>query len=589
MFNFLLILLEMMHNKMEFDLKPYEIPEYKPNFRFDARLKISNNSELSLKKENLRNLYKNRESYYACMLEIKNSEILNCTGFGSFHESGFGGGICVVVCQVLLFRCNFSCDIAAFGGTICAKFSVMLIQESNFELNNALKSGGAIYIDNEDNNDIYLINSKILNNFAENCGGGIFINKADSIYIENIEFIDNVAQISGGGIYALDTNHMMLNECDFIRNHLMRINGHENSVYFSNASYVRKFMSKPLLYRGGGAMYINGSHENSLAIYSCNFKNNYCSNISTVPSNALLATGIQVKIMHGYIQSPFNENYYINGSNYYYANLSYNTGDNMSVYPSSSNYASPNAGINYSITTYVPEPTNYTHITKPQLYNQRSRLTQNIQFERPTQHRTRSRVDTVTPIPIEKGWTKSSTISKTNTTFITLHTTKIWTNSLTEKFGSVIYIYTEIVSDYEVLVNGELDIVIYFDIKLPETTNEPNSSRNHGNIITIFVCAFVAVYIIIMIAFIIHKYVSKQEDETDNSPSSSLEMAEETVKNINLGSVTVDNPLWTTSVADENHQDPFHNDFESDVQIRYFYASESERSNEENESIFENL
>lgn len=121
-------------------------------------------------------------------------------------------------------------------------------------------------------------------------------------------------------------------------------------------------------------------------------------------------------------------------------------------------------------------------------------------------------------------------------------------------------------------------MIVYFEVKPHESV----SHKENKKFIFIGLGAFLVHFSIFMITLIAYKCARCSKEQSDPSVSS-FEMIEETVQGTDTGTVTVDNLLWTTSAADENNQDLFQNDFESDVEAVFFYASESDRSNDEND------
>ena len=74
-------------------------------------------------------------------------------------------------------------------------------------------NGGAIYCSG---NNLKIINSSFINNFASN-GGGIYI-KANNVELINLNFINNTASEDGGAIYNTENNTFIL-QSQFNSNH----------------------------------------------------------------------------------------------------------------------------------------------------------------------------------------------------------------------------------------------------------------------------------------------------------------------------------------------------------------------------------
>lgn len=273
----------------DFDSEGYTRPEYLPNIKYDKRFEEEQNLEFSYQNIRSKSFTKGlmeHSAYYSSSIQLENSIIENCEAFGASLESGNGGGICAVKCQIQLINSSFYSNKAIFGGSLCAKNSNILIQSSKLNRSAAMKLGGAIYIIDQNNFGLsYIFSTIIEGNVAKNCGGAIYLEDISDINLDNVTISSNSAQISGAGIFGLRVRKVILYHCYFTENYLTSPDYIHNSTYFSNLS--RKFRFYPYFSRGGGAIFLKADDYDSLTsldVYDCYFDKNRCSNISTSAS-----------------------------------------------------------------------------------------------------------------------------------------------------------------------------------------------------------------------------------------------------------------------------------------------------------------
>ncbi len=115
------------------------------------------------------------------------------------NSSGLGGAVYAKSGTVTLNGCTFRNNIASDGdgGAIYATATTLTVDGSGFTNNTSAESGGAIYVDGEE--EISLNNVRFHNNSGVN--GGAIYQDTESLSVENAVFSNNSATQNGGAIY----------------------------------------------------------------------------------------------------------------------------------------------------------------------------------------------------------------------------------------------------------------------------------------------------------------------------------------------------------------------------------------------------
>ncbi|MBR4447147.1 hypothetical protein [Methanobrevibacter sp.] len=167
-----------------------------------------------------------------------NSTVVNCifvnnTASSDNLRNGFGGAV-------------------YFGSTLYVSFNV-IVANCSFVNNLAKTSGGAIFIDgenNKNNDELYVVVTNCT--FADNkatgtigsCAGAVYINKA-ACTVDNSSFVNNTADAYGGAVYFDKAIGTMVNS---------------------------RFINNTAKSSSGGAVYV-GKNSNGAAV-DCSFENN---------------------------------------------------------------------------------------------------------------------------------------------------------------------------------------------------------------------------------------------------------------------------------------------------------------------------
>jgi len=149
--------------------------------------------------------------------KITNSEVSENHAFGGCEESGVGGGIFnyydsgLVEYNLILENSLIKNNEAEYeGGGLWLYNTHGIISNSDITDNEAKDDdGGGIYIDSGDDDDdseIFIENSSIVNNFAEEDGGGIYSSDSKLIILKS-NISENRSFEQGGGIYSSEDCH----------------------------------------------------------------------------------------------------------------------------------------------------------------------------------------------------------------------------------------------------------------------------------------------------------------------------------------------------------------------------------------------
>lgn len=176
-------------------------------------------------------------------------------------------------CELTILNCNFENNRK--GGAIANDGSV-LIDNCNFDSNNALFSGGAII----NSGKMEIKDSDFISNFADN--GGAIANWGDMV-IKNSDFSSNAAYIYGGAVYTTDS--LQIDNCKFDSNGIDGESGgtfegrpsggaiyNEGSLDVKNSEIMSNFVGATDYADGGdgGGIY----STDSLYVENCRFKSN---------------------------------------------------------------------------------------------------------------------------------------------------------------------------------------------------------------------------------------------------------------------------------------------------------------------------
>jgi len=203
------------------------------------------------------------------------------------NHSGSGGAINNNGGKLTMINCILNNNLAESNGGVINSVNGenITIINSSFFKNTAGYGGGAINVQNRNNNYIIVINSNFTNNTVEEEGGAIRTYWDTNIYVNNCNFINNIATAnnSGGGAIGMPqgTGNRIINNSTFINNTIYGTlqNYGGGAIYNSNGNLNITnsiFINNTALYGGiiynGGIVFIEGCNiiNNHNVIYSTN-------------------------------------------------------------------------------------------------------------------------------------------------------------------------------------------------------------------------------------------------------------------------------------------------------------------------------
>lgn len=553
--------------------------------------------------ENITNIYTsfnqaslNSSRYYYSTLQFSKCKFENNSCLGSTLESGYGGALFVLRCEAVADNTEFTLNNAVFGGAIFAYQSSLYLKGCTFKENEAFKLGGAIGLEDSINNPgansrrTIIDSCKFESNTAYECGGAAHITTIPDTEFKNCEFISNSASISGGAIYVTDIGTMPLADCKFKNNAI--------DLFKKFSQRDKKFTknSAPSFSgRGGGAIYVH-SKSKMITIKTCFI------NDSAAENSFGFSHGAGNEVMIGenvewisyddrtYAYPDIHDTFSIVGPNSTFTpfGLSFPTGtecEGSTAYNNvteNSDFTRTSPVVNIeSSPSSIPLPTTFTYaatpitkafsitqITPAKRLPEEKKLSSITTPPSPSRSPFPPRTDSPAPtrsippnnvkfsISREPTQVPSHTIVNTSTKLIVI------TESGNSGHKTYVEVDTYTLVESTVFVNGYKEEIILLDDGKPNSNNGKNK-----NMLFIIIGAVAAAIVIVVIIIVIIVMMKKREDATE----SSIEMAQETVEggNTTSATVTVDNPLWTTSIAGDE-EDPFKNDFQENEVEGFF-------------------
>jgi hypothetical protein len=226
--------------------------------------------------------------FYLSSLSITGGTFHNNYAFGAgigSGDGGCGGAIFLSSCSIAINYPqknveSFKENRASSGGAIAALYSNIMCSNAKYVSNQALKYGGAVYLQGHDTPLLSWVfnNVDFITNFASEIGGAIVATSGIELYCQSVLLDGNSAGISGGSCYIINTQTLFF-DCDFMSN----MAGNNKSRRALNKTDVSFHIGG----RGGGAIYfMSGISQRLLYTQSCCFNNNSAvSGTNFVPPN----------------------------------------------------------------------------------------------------------------------------------------------------------------------------------------------------------------------------------------------------------------------------------------------------------------
>jgi len=203
----------------------------------------------------------------------QDSEVtLNTCTFNYNSALQLGGGVhCVLGGDAIMTECDFAGNYVTNpngngGGLSCGTDSYCTANGCMFQDNNALSSGGGIYLDSPGN---VIYDCLLLNNEANN-GGGIYIADDGTADIDSCYFSDNTVTNDGGAIYAGGNGYLVTTQCTFEQNVALQYGG---AVYYDGPSGTFVGCTFTLNSASTGGAFI--AWEAVLEMSGCEFTDNH--------------------------------------------------------------------------------------------------------------------------------------------------------------------------------------------------------------------------------------------------------------------------------------------------------------------------
>ncbi len=175
----------------------------------------------------------NNTALYGGALNIYNKVSINnslfegnkAVGQGSGGRSPVGGAICALFnnSDVTINNTNFTNNSAledglqARGGAIAVSDSAKMVVDNITIVNSTSYNGGAIAVAGGSNNNLTILNTKIINSTATNCGGAVLLNDNGILNVTNVEFVNSTADF-GGVLFASEGSAADITKSKFTNN-----------------------------------------------------------------------------------------------------------------------------------------------------------------------------------------------------------------------------------------------------------------------------------------------------------------------------------------------------------------------------------
>ncbi|PLX00305.1 MAG: hypothetical protein C0593_01205 [Marinilabiliales bacterium] len=146
--------------------------------------------------------------------------------------------------------CNFSNSEAKFGGGVYFHGDYFLLDSCQFDNNQCINTGGAIYI--EYSNTATVSNSSFSSNNSSTNGGavGVYLGNCD---FQNCDFQNNICGNSGGGIFS-QGNEVNIIYCNFMSNQAEQGGGYMS--FYSEVQVLGSMFSNNSATEKGGAVFL---------------------------------------------------------------------------------------------------------------------------------------------------------------------------------------------------------------------------------------------------------------------------------------------------------------------------------------------
>ena len=143
---------------------------------------------------------------FAGYLDVDNTSFLNnfaANAGGALYNVGIEGR------ETLVADATFADNSAQNGGAVFHYGGALSFADARFERNEALESGGALYVD--ENAELELVDSDFLENFAEETGGAVF--NAGVLSVDGSRFASNLTDGDGGAVFS--TGYFEIRDAQF--------------------------------------------------------------------------------------------------------------------------------------------------------------------------------------------------------------------------------------------------------------------------------------------------------------------------------------------------------------------------------------
>lgn len=237
--------------------------------------------------------------------ESSNITIINCKFEYDYADDGNGGAIYVKSTDpIRIIDSEFKENSAGYGGAITAHNATLILENTVFDKNSAVKiggalnaahstqiinnctfkdgkiefsggssdpcRGGAIYAEQFDEDDEMVItNTEFKNNYVYNEGGAVYINGQAKVLIEDSKFSKNDGDV---GAIVCGIANVTIRNTEFNENH-----GSEGGAVYAGPSTLIEdcnFTGNNAGYGGAIFVYYSGSENGNATVKNCNFLNN---------------------------------------------------------------------------------------------------------------------------------------------------------------------------------------------------------------------------------------------------------------------------------------------------------------------------
>lgn len=530
-------------------------------------------------------------SYFRCLVTTSNVKFDDCYALGVGLTLGSGGALYLSVSNLKSDKTTFTNNKANSGGALSVIAGDMILTGCVFKSNTAYENGGAVYVtasnygiyteidDTFDPKQKYQVNPSIYvgdssnfeDNHARNYGGALYIRSPKYVIVVKSNFTSNTAYMAGSAIFA-DTAQLNIFDNGFVSN------GCNFTTIKNNTANIFKF--RYILGQVTGGAIAVYSISGPSAIYT---KNNYY-NMNYVDGPFIYLMKSAMDIYFGGNQTikwVASKECYMNYN--YYPNLVMSAeflncfSENPYLDPKEVQLPVPESKKQNFDSTNYDENTNHANAAtrKPYTYYPTEVPVEvkapgaiwDKNFEQISIPPTRSEPPTPIVVPQRTKapgikYSEKITQTETYTRIITETKTIIYTQTTKDKDGTPIIVMTfeESNINYSYYSTTTIDAVIIIE----EQDNGTTKNKNLYMFIGIGVGAGILIIALIVIVIVIK---IKRSDVASDSSSQEVFMPTETpqiTQTMTTTSVTVDNPLFNTTVDEE---DPFKADFSSSSSV----------------------